>query len=1336
VWAWGNNGFGQLGDTTTTQHLTPVQSVGVTGAIEIAAGGGFSVARLSSPVDSLLTWGAEGQGQLGNGVSDLRPVPIQISGFPASVTQGSAGNGHTLALLNTGAVWGLGNNGNGQLGDNSTTRRLAPVASGLTANVTAISAGNAHSLARKNDGSVWAWGLNNSGQLGNNDITGTQQMVPVQVVGVGGTGLLANISGISASATNNYSLAVDNTGVVYAWGLNGFGQLGDGTMTNRLAPVLVSGLSGIFTAVSAGNNHSLALRNDGTVWAWGNNGNGQLGDGTFNNHLSPVQVPGLTGVTAISAGSQLSLALKSDGSIWTWGNVPGTFVQLSPVENMNFPSALSVVAGSGYALVTIQIGSIKWVGGWGANNNGQLGTGTFDYSVSGVPSLGFAGKIPSSVSANNHSLAVMTDGTLWGWGFDNNGQLGDSPVIFNATPTAPVARGVADLTITKTHVGNFSAGSPGSYTITVKNVGQATMSGTITVTDTLPAGMSFVSGVGTGWVCGAITGGASCTNPGPLAAGASSVITLNVNTTALMFPDQFNLATVSNASDVHALNNTTGDETSANTPTTVSLTPAPSPNPSTFGQSVSLTATVTPSAASGYVVFADAKDSGTFLGEAPVSSGTAHINTIMLSSGSRQLAAIFVPDPLTPYSVGFAPIVMQTVNPVASGSLAPFAASPLVLGGSKVGYLVANGDFNGDGKMDIAAMDSGSHSVTIYLGNGSGGFTPSIGSPFQTGSSPVAIVAVDLNRDGKVDLAIANQGVNTLTVLLGNGTGGFAAAPGSPFALGFNPTSIAVSDFNPDGTPRLGVAGLATTAFAKFKRDEFGNFFINTFPMPSGSYSGIASGDFNSDGTFDLAVSDTAGTVGINLKNPNGGYFPLVSIPSTIHPQGIVTADLNGDGKTDIVTYDATGIEVLLGNGSGGFAEAAGSPFVPGTGAITGISSVQVGDFNGDGKRDLFVVRTPSSTSKGEVVIMLGNGSGGFTQAVGGGTYAFLSSNLQNAVVADFNGDGRTDIAVTDPGNDAVVVLRGVPAAAQPISVTPNTGSSLTQTFTFTFNAPGGWQSLSVVDVLINNFLDGRNACYIAFQSSGASSGTVLLVDDAGDAGGPYSILTLPGTGTAQNSQCSIAGTGSSVNGSGGTLTLTLNITFKAGFAGAKTSNKVFYMAAQDTVSSGWFALGTWHVPGVIPVGPAVTGVTPPRSTTAEQIFTFAFTDTSGVADITVADVLINDFINGIGACYIAYIPSLNAVVLVDDAGDAGGPYAGSFVLGSGSASNTQCSINGATSSANGSGNTLTLTLDITFNHSFATGNVPFNANRVIYGAAIGGSGNSDWQAVAIENVP
>src|SRR4029077_713280 len=206
-------------------------------------------------------------------------------------------------------------------------------------------------------------------------------------------------------------------------------------------------------------------------------------------------------------------------------------------------------------------------------------------------------------------------------------------------------------------------------------------------------------------------------------------------------------------------------------------------------------------------------------------------------------------------------------------------------------------------------------------------------------------------------------------------------------------------------------------------------------------------------------------------------------------------------------------------------------------------------------------------------------------------------------------------------------------AVLSPENVTPSFCSGLAQPFTFTFNAPNGWQSLSVVDMLINNFLDGVGACYVAFVPSGASSGSVFLVDDAGDAGGPFSAMTLPGTGTVQNSQCSIAGTGSSVSGSGNTLTLTLVVTFKASFAG----KKVFYLAAQDTASSGWLALATWSGPGTAPVGPGVGGVTPARSTSATQPFTFTFTDTNGFADLAVTNVLINNFLDGIGACYVAF---------------------------------------------------------------------------------------------------
>ncbi|HYW48037.1 MAG TPA: hypothetical protein VE959_34555 [Bryobacteraceae bacterium] len=302
-------------------------------------------------------------------------------------------------------------------------------------------------------------------------------------------------------------------------------------------------------------------------------------------------------------------------------------------------------------------------------------------------------------------------------------------------------------------------------------------------------------------------------------------------------------------------------------------------------------------------------------------------------------------------------------------------------------------------------------------------------------------------------------------------------------------------------------------------------------------------------------------------------------------------------------------------------------------------------------------------------------------------------------------------------------------AAPAATSASPAGGSGTTQTFTFTFSDTGGWQSLTVVDALVNNVLDGRQACYVAFVPSGANSGSVYLVDNAGDAGGPYSGMVLPGSGSVSNGQCSITGAGSLVAGSGNTLTLTLPITFTPAFAG----NKVVYLSAQDASSNtGWQALGTWTVPGTGIAGPAVSGVSPVRGTGFTQTLTFTFTDTNGWQDISVANVLIASAINGIGACYVAFAPSgagSGSVYLVDNAGDAGGPYSGMVLPGSGSVSNGQCVIAGTGSSASGSVNTLTLTLAITFSQSFA-------GNRIVYAAARNGGGqNSGWQAVGTAGI-
>jgi len=318
----------------------------------------------------------------------------------------------------------------------------------------------------------------------------------------------------------------------------------------------------------------------------------------------------------------------------------------------------------------------------------------------------------------------------------------------------------------------------------------------------------------------------------------------------------------------------------------------------------------------------------------------------------------------------------------------------------------------------------------------------------------------------------------------------------------------------------------------------------------------------------------------------------------------------------------------------------------------------------------------------------------------------------------------------TGPYTVNLVCLADCPAQA-PAAVTVGltSGSGTSPTFTFAFSDSGGYQNLSVVDILINSALDGRQACYVAFQPTGASSGTVLLVDDAGDAGGPFQSLSVPGGGSISNSQCSISGAGSSVAGSGTSLTLTLAITFSGTFAG----NKVVYAAAREVANnSGWQALATWGVPGSPIVGPGVGGMSPTHNSNLSNTYMFTFTDTNGWQDIAVTDVLVNSALDGRQACYVAFVPtgaSSGTVLLVDDAGDAGGPFQSLSLPGSGTISNSQCSISGTGGSVNASGNSLTLTLAITFNSNFA-------GNRVFYLATRSSALNSGWQAAGTASVP
>lgn len=335
----------------------------------------------------------------------------------------SANADHTLVVKPDGSLWGWGGNSNGQLGINSTTRQDLPVAvSTLSSGVVGVAAGQMHSLALKSDGTVWAWGWNGSGQLGLGDTT--QRLVPVQIP------TFTNVVAIAAGTS--HSVAVKSDGTVWIWGANNVGQLGtsESSSTVRNSPFQISSLSGV-TAITSRANHTLALKSDGTVAAWGQNSNGQLGNGGTTNQFAPVSVSSLTSVTAISAGDAHSLALKSDGAAWGWGwsgsgqvgNGSFSSQITTPVAVSNLGAVVAIAAGGRHSLALRADGTAL---AWGSNIRGQLSDATTYGTQSALPvSLSGTGSIATIAAGYDHTLVATTDGLVWAAGLNANAQIGD-----------------------------------------------------------------------------------------------------------------------------------------------------------------------------------------------------------------------------------------------------------------------------------------------------------------------------------------------------------------------------------------------------------------------------------------------------------------------------------------------------------------------------------------------------------------------------------------------------------------------------------------------------------------------------------------------------------------------------------------------------------------------------------------------------------------------------------------------------------------------------------------------------------------------------------------------
>ena len=342
----------------------------------------------------------------------------------------SAGNTHSLALRPDGSVWAWGGNTDGQLGNGTLTLGNVPVHVTALPFIKAISAGRNHSLALGADGTVWAWGQNSSGQLG--DGTTTRRLLPVSVTIPGGA--------VAIAGGLNHSLAIAADGSVYAWGTNTYGQLGDGTTSTRLTPVRISPPVSI-AAISAGWYHSMALGTDGRVWTWGRNLNGQIGNGSASstNQLSPYQVSLARGATAIAAGANHSLALLSDQSAVAWGqnsngqlgNGTTATAQTTPVS-VGLAGAVTAIATGGNFSLALDSTGAAW--GWGQNSSGQLGDGTTTQRTSPVRMPGLDDALALSAGLF-HTLALRPGCPVWAWGMNSSGQLGDGTLTNRLTPT-------------------------------------------------------------------------------------------------------------------------------------------------------------------------------------------------------------------------------------------------------------------------------------------------------------------------------------------------------------------------------------------------------------------------------------------------------------------------------------------------------------------------------------------------------------------------------------------------------------------------------------------------------------------------------------------------------------------------------------------------------------------------------------------------------------------------------------------------------------------------------------------------------------------------------------
>lgn len=421
---------------------------------------------------------------------------------------------------------------------------------------------------------------------------------------------------------------------------------------------------------------------------------------------------------------------------------------------------------------------------------------------------------------------------------------------------------------------------------------------------------------------------------------------------------------------------------------------------------------------------------------------TARVGTTLsLEKSDKRCSILYVSAPRL-YMVLLLSMLLMLFSDSTSAQSISFSA-PIKYGASgSTSTAITSGDFNSDGKADLAVANQNSYNVGILLGNGDGTFSTALS--FPAGYSPRAITSGDLNGDGKLDLVVANETGNDLSVLLGNGNGTFL--PATNYGPVDRPEHTVIADLNLDGKPDLAVAGFGGRVFVLTGNGD------GTFQVPTSYATGLAStsvavGDFNKDGKPDLAVANQdSGNLSVLINSGAGIFSPAVNYSTAPYPVSISPGDFNRDGNLDLVTANIGNfsngyingdgfVSVLLGIGNGTFQAAANY----GVGTVP--RSVIVGDLNADGLLDLIVANAYSSA----VSMLISSGDGTFASAINFSTGD--PSTPFSAALGDFNGDGKPDVATANfvDSSASVLINQSAPAIITTQSVTYRVSTTTTK---------------------------------------------------------------------------------------------------------------------------------------------------------------------------------------------------------------------------------------------------------------------------------------------------